>query len=144
MRALVMQAGFVVVLNESGQRRNGRCPDLESVDVLFVLSVRDESTYNVELFVQNLDVFGSCQIGNLSIAMHRQNLPRLVAICAFLFFATPGRTQANGCTRVKGPDHFLSGFCSRSAQITQIFEKADVGRNAILLGCLSCGIPEEQ
>jgi hypothetical protein len=144
LAALAMQSGFMVVLNESGQKINSRCPDLENVDVLLVLTVQDENMYNVELSFQNLAVFGSFQIGNISITLHHQNLAQFITICAFLFFATPGRTRSNGCTQAKGPDQFFSGFYTRCAQIAQIFEKSEIGRNAILLGCLSCGLPEEK
>jgi hypothetical protein len=135
------QAGLVVVLNESGQRMNSRCPDLERFDVLLVVSVWDESSYGVELQVKNVEIFGGFQVGNVATVLRRRDLSRLVAVCAFLFFATPGRICANGGAERK---HFMSGFDRRSGQIAEIFEKSETGRNAILIGCLSCGLRQGQ
>jgi hypothetical protein len=144
MTSLARQAGIIVVLNESGLRMNARCPEFEHFDVLIAVSMSGED-YAVELcFNNNLDVFGSFQISNVAITLRKENLSRFVAICAFLFFATPGRTLSNGCTQVKGPEHFMSGFYNRSVQIAQLFEKSQTGRNAILLGCLSCGLPQRK
>jgi hypothetical protein len=144
LTSLAAQAGIAVILNESGLSVNRRCAELENLDVVIVVSVESGDRYGVELLFGELAVFGHHQIGPLTLSIGRRSLARFVAIAVYLFFAAPGRTLANGHMQVKGPDHFISGFYTRAMLIGQIFERAEKGRNAILLGCLSCGKPEPE
>jgi hypothetical protein len=133
------QTGFVIVLNESGLRINGGCPELGSFDVVLAITPEGDDAYAIDVILHNLTLVGELQLGNFTLLLSRTSISRFVALLVYLYFATPGRTLANG---VKGPEHFVGGFHSRTLQISQIFEKSEPGRNAILLGCLSCGLPQ--
>jgi hypothetical protein len=138
---LASHVGIVVILNESGLVFNDACPDLELFSLVLVVA-EEGGGYAVEVICRDVAIFGDRELPLCPFRMQKENLARFVALCAYLFFAAQPRTLPNGSTQIRGPEYFMAGFYARGMFVTQIYEKAEGGRNAILAGAISCGMPD--
>jgi hypothetical protein len=127
--AVAARAGLVVLLDARGCANRAL---LAAIDVAVIVSPAGDAAWTVRVLCSDAAVFGKYDVPQCAMFVPAEMLRPFVAIVAFLFFATPGRSK-NGCTQVKGPDQFMGGYYARCKQIAQIFERADGARSAILL-----------
>lgn len=157
------QIGFLLLLNETGMVIDPTSPELNNFECVIAITPQtrmeqpksekdgsdndenEEENYIVDLISCESSFFYDNQsVKNRRFYITRPNIGWIVSLAAFLFYATPGQTMESGYTHLRSPSHFTSGYCQRSKQIRDLFDRSESGRNTILVGCLSCGIKQSQ
>lgn len=141
------QIGFLLLLNETGMVIDVTSKELNNFECVLALTPQksdseDDENYIVDLIASKSSFFSTQNMKSLRFYITRQNIGWVVSLAAFLFYATPGQTNEKGYTHMRSPSYFTSGYCQRSRQIRELFNRSESGRNTILVGCLSCGIKQ--
>jgi hypothetical protein len=137
---LASRTGFLVLLKATGVV-NAQCADFAAFDIVITVAPAGEVAWLATVLCRDPALFGDHEVAPCPVVVPAPRLAAFVALFAFLFFATPARSTGRA-TRVKGPDQFVGGFYGRSKQIAQIFERAEVGKPAVLWGARLGGLPQ--
>jgi hypothetical protein len=135
---LAARSGFIVLLNPAGVV-NTHCSELAGFDIVITIAPAGDEAWIARALCRDPAIFGDHEVAPCPVVVPGARLGAFIAMFAFLFFATPGRSKG-GATRVKGPDQFVGGFYGRCKQIAQIFERAEAGKAAVLWGARLCGL----
>lgn len=151
------QISFLLLLNETGMVIDLTSKELNSFECVIAVTPQvssdetskegqneEDKNYIVDLIAGESSFYSTKNLKSRRFYITRQNIGWVVSLAAFLFYATPGQTTERGYTHMRSPSHFTSGYCARSRQIRELFNRSESGRNTILVGCLSCGLKQSQ
>ena len=130
------RTGILVVVNETGSLVNEKCPTFAPFTLVLCISPLNDSIYNVQLLFQGSSIFALKQqpVSSLRLHIPRSGIGAVVAL--FTFFVTATTTGSRKEGQVTVSDCFSHGFCNRTRHISNIFDRSEAGRNAILVECL--------